>query len=280
MNSPPARGGVPAQAGGVVGARSDHATTPRLPRLEGAICVFSHPPRPSQLAASSWALAGSDTWSSKPRLTLKKEGSKTGPLILLRAPRQQGFTLLEMLVVLILAGMITGILMQGLQQVFRLQAHFGRELFNTQQGEMYTEWFRQSVNGLMPDYDDGKHKFKGSEREFSGMTIAPLNTATEALLPFTWRLRFDPNSGRTQLQYGPDDDAPAVLAWPGNSGRFVYFDGNDAPHDAWPPMLGKWPQLPKAIFLESRNPEEPRIVVAVPKGLENPLPRQKDWLNF
>ena len=51
MNSPPARGGVPAQAGGVVGARGAHVTTPSAP----------HPP------------------------LLKKEGSKAGPVILLGA---------------------------------------------------------------------------------------------------------------------------------------------------------------------------------------------------
>ncbi len=190
---------------------------------------------------------------------------------------QRGFTLLEMLVVLILTGMITGILMQGLHQVFRLQTHFSRELFNTQQGEMYTEWFRQSVNGLMPDYADGKHKFKGSQREFSGMTLSPLNMAAETLVPFVWRLRFAPKTGQTQLQYGSADDAPAVLAWRGNSGQFVYFDANGEPHDDWPPLLGKWPQLPKAIYLENRNTDEPRIIVAVPKGLENPLPRQRDY---
>ena len=78
---------------------------------------------------------------------------------------------------------------------------------------MEAEWFRQSVNGLMPDYVDGKNKFKGSQREFSGMTLSPLNTATEALMPFTWRLRFEPKTGQTQLQYGSNDDAPAVLAW-------------------------------------------------------------------
>ena len=106
MNSPPAGGGVPASphpmpfpharegnlepplstrercggegfAGGVVGARRSQVTTP----------FASHPPRPSQLAASSWAFAGSDTWSSKPRLTLEKEGSKAGPVILLVALR-------------------------------------------------------------------------------------------------------------------------------------------------------------------------------------------------
>jgi prepilin-type N-terminal cleavage/methylation domain-containing protein len=193
-----------------------------------------------------------------------------------RVRRRQGFTLLEMLVVLILSGMIVTILMQGLQQVFRLQTHFGREQFNTQQGEMYTEWFRLSVNGLMPDFADGKHKFKGETREFSGMTLSPLDTATEALLPFSWRLRFDPQSGQTQLQYGTTDNAPVVMAWPGNSGRFVYVDRDNQPHDAWPPFIGKWPQLPRAIYLENQNVDEPRVIVAVPKGLESPLPRLKD----
>jgi hypothetical protein len=51
MNSPPAGGGVPAQAGGVVGARVAHVTTPSA----------SHPP------------------------LLEKEGSKAGPVILLGA---------------------------------------------------------------------------------------------------------------------------------------------------------------------------------------------------
>ena len=189
---------------------------------------------------------------------------------------QRGFTLLEMLVVMILTGMITGILMQGLHQVFRLQTHFGREIFDTQQGEMYTEWFRQSVNGLMPDYADGKHKFKGSQREFSGLTLAPLDTANTALLPFSWHLRFDPETGRTQLRYGTGDDAATVLSWPGNSGRFVYFDANNEAHDEWPPFLGMWPQLPQAIYLENQNTEQPRVIVAVPKGLETPLPRRKD----
>ena len=68
---------MPAQAGEVVGATDDLVTTPSA----------SHAPRPSQLAASSWAFAGSDTWSSKPRLTLEKEGSKAEPDILLGALR-------------------------------------------------------------------------------------------------------------------------------------------------------------------------------------------------
>src|SRR3970282_921636 len=45
MNSPPAGGGVPAQAGGVVGARGAHVTTPSA----------SHPPLPEKKGGGAGA---------------------------------------------------------------------------------------------------------------------------------------------------------------------------------------------------------------------------------
>lgn len=192
-------------------------------------------------------------------------------------PPARGFTLLEMLVVLVLTGMISSILMQGLSQVFRLQTHFGKELFNTQQGEMYTDWFRQSINSVMPDYVDGKNRFKGEARELSGLTLAPLDGATDALTPFAWHLKFTPEAGQTQLLYGEGDADAEVLAWPGNSGRFIYYDAAGEAHDTWPPPFGKWPQLPRTIYLDNQNKNEPRVIVAVPKSLESPLPRARDF---
>src|SRR5574340_357904 len=191
-----------------------------------------------------------------------------------RAQKTGGFTLLEMLVVLILVGMITMLLLQGLQQVSRLQSRFGVEIFNTQQGAMHTAWFRQTVNGLMPDYPDGNHKFRGEQRRFDGLTLSPLNAPEGNLLPFTWSLRFDPQRGETLLQYGVENGAPAIKAWRGNSGRFAYLDAKGALHDSWPPFLGKWPQLPSAIRLEIEGEE--RVIMAAPKGPENTLLRLKD----
>lgn len=187
-----------------------------------------------------------------------------------------GFTLLEMMVVLILTAMVTGLLLQGLHQVFRLQTRFGSEMFNTQQGAMMTEWFRQSVNGLVPDHADGKNRFRGGGREFSGMTLSPLDVASDALLPFTWRIKFDPESGQTRLYYGSATGAPPILSWPGNAGKFVYFDAGGGVHETWPPAFGKWPQLPRMIHLEIVAQGGGAVIVAVPKGLESPLPRQKD----
>lgn len=180
--------------------------------------------------------------------------------------------------VLIITGFIVAILLQSLQQVFRLQTHFGREIFHTQNGAMYADWFRQSINGLIPDDEGGKQRFSGEQRQISGLTISPLEQENGTPAPCLWRLEFDPLSGLTGLFFGASGDKRElqILAWSGNSGRFVYVDAQDGTHDNWPPFLGKWPQLPSAIYLESGPPEQIRIIVAAPRGTAIPPLRRKD----
>jgi len=199
------------------------------------------------------------------------------PALVIRTARERGFTLLELLVVLILSGMVAGILLQALQHVLHLEERFGTELFSAQQGQMYEDWYRRSVQGLVPDHPDGGNRFRGSAREFRGLTLAPLSNADVSLLPCAWRLQFDRDSGRTQLQHSGDGERTEVLSWSGNSGRFVYFDQQGGMHETWPPPTGKWPQLPFAIHVESGNAQDPRVIVAVPRGVPDPLPRFKDF---
>lgn len=188
-----------------------------------------------------------------------------------------GFTLLEMLVVLLLTALITGILMQALAQVFALDRRFSRELFNAQQGSMYREWFRLSVAGLMPEHVDGKRRFKGSRSEIEGLTLAPLDASTPSVMPFRWVIAYNSGNGRSELLYGAERAQGTVLSWPGSSGSFSFLDDRLEAHDAWPPPLGgPWPQLPSAIRLEYRDAEASEVVIAIPKGLREPLPRFRD----
>jgi len=191
-------------------------------------------------------------------------------------PNQTGFTLIEILVVLIIVGMTSGILFQALGQAYRLQDRFGRELFKGQQGQMAAGWYRQSVQGLQPDYLDGQHIFHGEDQEFSGLTSNPLSDEYGAPTPITWKIRINRQNGTTELIYIEEKRETLVLTWHGNEARFIYLDEQQASHDRWPPPLGLWPQLPKQIQLIAKDTYEPINIVATPMGPARPLPRLQD----
>ncbi len=191
---------------------------------------------------------------------------------------QAGFTLIEVLVVLIMAGTISGLLFQALERAYRLQDRFGVELFDAQQGQMATDWYRQTVQGLRPDYPDGKNLFTGTEQEFSGLTDNALGSQYGAPTPIGWQIRKNLQSGMTELVYLEQDKATPTLSWQTKGARFVYIDDQRTLHDTWPPPLGRWPQLPEQIQLVTLGGGgiDPVTIIATPMITAMPVFRLKD----
>jgi prepilin-type N-terminal cleavage/methylation domain-containing protein len=196
------------------------------------------------------------------------------------APVCRGFTLVEMLVVLIIVGMTTTLLFQMLSQTFRMQHVAGIQIADTRQGAMEADWLRQVVNGLQPDYIDGKNIFKGTARKITGLSDNPLTADYGAPEVIALELVFDPDSGFTRLFYGKPEDGTVLMAWKNDTGRFVFADANGDTHDAWPPPLNKWPQLPASIRLEFEQEGTPKVIVATPKGPPEPMPRVRDVIGI
>jgi len=190
---------------------------------------------------------------------------------------QAGFTLIEVLVVLIIVGMISGVLFQALERAYRLQERFGTELFSVQQGQMAADWYRQTVQGLHPDYANGRNLFQGKDREFSGLSSNPLGNEYGAPTPITWKLRSNQQNGTTELVYIEASRETPVLSWRGNQARFIYLDAQQTPHDSWPPPLGLSTQLPKQVQLVVKDAGEIINIVAAPMGPVTTLLRVQDF---
>lgn len=185
--------------------------------------------------------------------------------------RRSGFTILEMLVVLMIVGFISGILFQALDQIYRLQSRFGLQLAQSQQGAMYTDWFRQVVQGLQTDFPTGKEKFQGSETEFTGVTTSPLSADYGVPVTVNLSLQYDNGENMTELLYAADERKIKLFSWPGKKAkRFIYLDADGLRHDSWPPPFGIWPQLPNIILLQSQKDAEPQLIAAVPRGSHEP----------
>ena len=211
---------------------------------------------------------------------------------------QRGFTLVEMLVVLVLTSLAAGLLMEASTHVLGLQQRLNGQLERLRGPALSADWLRQVVQGLQPDYHDGAHRFTGTARGFAGLTTNALSGAYGGLEPFAVVLQHDAATDTSTLRYAPGANAGAVaermadalapegsvvlLRWPGNAQRLRYWDDKGEPHEAWPPPQGQWRPLPSAITLEgdgngdSDGAGAPWLVVATHQGPLWPQLRPRD----
>lgn len=194
----------------------------------------------------------------------------------MRRAKSSGFTLVEILVVLIIVGMVSGILLQALSQIYRLQGRFGQQLAQSQEGAMYANWFRQVIQGLQTDYPQGKDIFRGTETSLQGLSISPLSSDGAAgPTSIALKIVHDGSSEITQLQYESGSQKTPLFVWPGNKGgKFSYVDAAGERHAQWPPALGQWPQLPTVILLQTPQGADQQLLAAVPSGSKEPKQRQ------
>ena len=91
------------------------------------------------------------------------------------SPRpEQGFTLVEVLITLVLLSMVAAVSFGSLRQVLEARERLRPYLDRSQDTTLAAGWFRQTVQALLADYDNGKHRFAGSASEISGLTASPL----------------------------------------------------------------------------------------------------------
>jgi general secretion pathway protein J len=195
-----------------------------------------------------------------------------------RFAEPRGFTLIEVLVVLVIVSLLMTILTQalwmGLDMLRRSRADMTAQAVEA----MRLQWYREAVAGLQPERTGGAHVFRGSERRFSGLTTGAPTENLGATLPVTFELEFDAAADKTRLKVGVGTSAQAttLLAWPGRVGEFVYLDETGLSHESWPPAGAAQLQLPRVIVLKARPVHAGPVLVYTAIAGDRRTPRRID----
>lgn len=168
-----------------------------------------------------------------------------------------GFTLMEMLVVMLIAGIAIALASQALGQYQRAVARTVASERGTREMRLSEAWFRQSIRGLHPESppagpggrDADAILFHGDADGFSGTTLSPVLGGQGIPTLQSWRV--DRTGDRPALALEESGTTVVLHLPPSRSLRFHYVDPDGKLQDQWPPKLGKWEQLPQAIVLET-----------------------------
>jgi len=158
--------------------------------------------------------------------------------------KNTGFTLLEILIVIIIVTLISGLLIQGLSQTLLIQKKQQQSLLTLERAMMVNQWFVQSTRGLFVTYS--KPDFIGKRDQFTGISLQALNTGNGIPTLITWAIRSD-DQGQ-QLTYNENETNGANNFWLIHQWyteitnqaeiHFEYRDRQGQWHERWPPEQG------------------------------------------
>ena len=185
----------------------------------------------------------------------------------------RGFSLLEMLVVLILVGLVSVLLAQGLGHVLMLRERVLEHTQHQREDRLRRAWFTDAVAGLVADLPDIEpHRFEGNSQGFQGLSLVALQFPTGAPAVIQWGLEQD--DGIIHLWYRQEQETQQrVWSWRADSARFSYYDPQTGWLDHWPPealLTGPAEPLPAAIAFHTTWRAQPRTWLAAVQSARSP----------
>ena len=171
----------------------------------------------------------------------------------------KGFTLLEMMVVLVLVSLITVLLMQGFGFVVGLQDRIRQQLVQIQDLELREQWFRIVVRSLHRGRTSDQSTFTGDPTQISGLTLQPLSSDTGLPTKVQWILENDGTD--SVLTYIEENNEPiALMRWTTEAPEFRYMDSTGTLNETWPPDAAD-SSLPFGLFQTQSTEVLPKGIV-------------------
>ncbi len=173
--------------------------------------------------------------------------------------KQQGLTLLELLVVLVLVGLLSTMLMQGFSYMFGIYNRVNNFQQEARQTTLTRAWLKQTLVATVPQLDIGR-AFTGDNSELSAITLQPLSAQAGVPMPFSWSLEIE--NGWVILNYREGNSVNwQIDKWRGDQASFHYLDQKGEWKASWPeggtaPLL-----IPQAIELSTIRKNRPFSVL-------------------
>lgn len=190
-------------------------------------------------------------------------------------PAARGFTLLEVITVLIIASLLSVVLMQGLSLVLNLRTNLGDFLSGLDQRILMRSRVIEPLRGIIPDFDDGPNVLKGTPQQISGLTLNPLFARPGRATPFSLVIAPSERGDDVTIRYREGEANEVLIATvQGQQPRFRFMNQGGQWADEWPnpnePLeigalgqMRKIVQVPKVILIELNSVSEPDIAVSL-----------------
>lgn len=144
-----------------------------------------------------------------------------------RTRMQQGFTLLEAIVTLVIVSMLVTVLMSALSQSLSVRTRMLRMQGESRQMLLQEAWFRDSFAGAQPPTQDREEDaFSGTPEEVSFVSAAPLTA--NGSVRIAWRLVRDVDGSATLHYMDPVAGDLVVVPGPLRDAGFAYLAEGDA----------------------------------------------------
>lgn len=145
----------------------------------------------------------------------------------------RGLTLLELLVVMVLASLLGTLVIQGMGFFLGRYAAAARSLRPSSLALLQHHWFVSTVRGMVPSFRDGR-RFRGEDTSFEGVTLRPLARQSGRPVPVQWVIgRSD--DGSSTVTYVEQGGLEWTVLTSTESGlSFQYADSTGRWHDRWP----------------------------------------------
>jgi type II secretory pathway component PulJ len=156
--------------------------------------------------------------------------------VMMRRSVTTGFTLLETLVVLVITGLVSLVLVQGLGLVLAARTTAQDKVVDIDEAVLRQNLFLEPLRGILPDYPERANIFAGEARRLHGLTARPLQGRTGTPVGFALSMDYDSSRGQTSLTYQEQNAEPLILGyWEGADGAFSYRDRTGQWSETWPP---------------------------------------------